>query len=336
MFPEDFSRVAAHLPQAVDLNYFSDRQSPWLLAQSMQPECAVSQLRSGPLAKLLDRPALRPLVALSGGKLRRRDVQALAYADALDRIDAAGPAGVAALDAAWSLPWMDFQLSFTTWGTKRHLWANHQISRPGGNLVIQLAFPSEHERLMAEYLPDGSRTKFEEEMHPTRKDGRPTLAWSRVDIDFDREEALIEEVQSDWLRFVDAEVRWMAENRSQQRDLRRHRAYQRALMERYAKIWPEVMLLATLIVVRDFLGVRRIWMHLPESGAVLKGINGVQPPRSLYTQLPKRFCFAPCQDVPQMLGARIGCRRVRLQNQRLKAVRSIGRVGKPVFWRLDL
>lgn len=31
---------------------------------------------------------------------------------------------------------------------------------------------------------------------------RDTLAWSRIDFDFDTGEALIEEIQSDWVRRV--------------------------------------------------------------------------------------------------------------------------------------
>lgn len=336
MTPEDFQSVAAYLPETVDLNHYPDRQSAWLLAHQMPETARVAELRAGPLAKLLDRPAVKPLVARSGGVLRRVDAQALAYADAFDRFDGVGPAGEAALEAAWSAHWMDFQLSFASWGTHRHLWQHHQVSRPGGNLVIQMAFPSDHQRLMGQYLPDGAREKFEEAQHPTRKDGRPTLAWSRVDIDWDRGEALIEEVQGDWLRFVDDEVRWMAESNPRLRELRAHQAYQRALVAQYAKVWPEAMLLATLVVIRDVLGLRRVWMHQPESGAVFKGIRRALPPRSLYTRLPKRFCFAPSQDVPDMLGAKRGCRRLRPQNQRLKTVRGLARAGRPVMWRLDL
>lgn len=336
MTPEDFARAGAILPDRLDLNHYPDRQSPWLLAQCMPCAARVGALRRGPLAKLLDRPAVKPLVARSGGDLRQADMRALAYADAFELFDGVSPAGEAALEAAWSAPWMDFQLSFTTWGTDERVWPNMQLSRPGGNLVIQLAFPTEHQRLMAHYLPQGARKAFEEDRHPTAKTGRPTLAWSRVDIDWARGEALIEEVQSDWLRFVADEVRWMADISPRSRELRAHQAYQRALVARYAKLWPEVMMLATLVVVRDILGLSRVWMHQPASGAVLKGINRWLPPRSLYTQLPKRFCFTPTDAVPPMLGGKVGCRRSRVQNQRLKRVRGLARVGEPVFWRLDL
>lgn len=36
--------------------------------------------------------------------------------------------------------------------------------------------------------------------HPVRKDDVETLAWARIDLDFASNQALIEEIQSDWVK----------------------------------------------------------------------------------------------------------------------------------------
>ena len=332
MTPDVLTSLRQRLPREMQFNYYADRQSPWLLTHSMPDQAKIAQLRALPVGKLLSRPAMAVLIARSGGLLRRSDLAAIAYADRFDLHDQAGPTGRAALDAVWALTWQDFLLSFAEWG-KGGNWANLQLSREGGNLVIQLGFPSDHAELLGRYLDKDVRQKFEEQLHPVRRDGRPTLAWARVDVDFDTGEALIEEVQSDWLRNVADEVDWLASSEPRSRDLRAHQAYKQALFARYAKVWPQAMLLATLVILRDLLGLRRIWMHQPEPGAILKGIRYSLPPRSLYTALPKAFCFAPVREIPALLDQR---RMPRLQRQRVKAVKAMARIGRAVFWRLDL
>lgn len=335
MYKHVLAEVRRRLPETVAFNFYSDRQAPWLLAHLMQEDAApVRQLRAGPAAKLLDRPSLRPLLARCGGVLRRADVMALAYAEHFEAFDT-GPAGAAALEAAWALPWHDFELSFTDWGVGPD-WRYAQVSRAGGSLVVQLGFPSDHAALMGRYLPEDARAKFEESFHPVRTAGRPTLAWARLDVDLDRGEALIEEVQCDWLRMVEDEVAWLASSEAKSRDLRVHQAYKSALFAAYAKLWPQAMLLAALMVAVEHLGLRRVWMHQPEAGAILKGIQGITPPVSLYTKLPKSFCFAPVREVPALLQPGPWTKRPRFARDRMKAVQRIADAGRPTFWRLDL
>ena len=336
MYRNTLEAVRHRLPDEIPLHYYPDRESAWLMANLWHEDHArIPELRKTRLARLLDRKALRPLVARCGGTLHRHDVIALAHADHFGVFHGLTPAGEAALDACWADPWQDFGLNFTTWGEGRH-WEYAQISREGGSLVIQLGFPSDHAQLMGRYLPDDARTKFEESYHPVRLDGRPTLAWARVDMDLDRGEALIEEVQCDWLRLVADEVEWLNDADPQSRDARAHQAYQRELFARYARIWPNVMLLATLTVLVESLGMRRIWMHRPETGAILKGISGMYPPVSLYTKLPRSFCFEPVADLPRLLEPGPWTRRPRFARNRLKAVERVANTGKPVFWRLDI
>lgn len=336
MYRDTYTAIRQQLPDDIAFNYYPDRQSPWLLAHLWdQDRARVPALRQSPMAKLLDRPALKPLIARCGGDLRRMDVLALAHADRFDAFDQITPAGEAALEACWADPWLDFHLTFEAWGMRGN-WEWAQVSREGGSLVIQLGFPGDHAQLMGRYLPPDVRGKFQEEYHPVRTEGRPTLAWARVDLDLMRGEALIEEIQCDWLRLVQDEVEWLAEKDPQSRDTRAHQAYQRALFARYARLWPQAMMLAALVVLVEHLGIRRVWMHQPAAGAVLKGIDGCCPPVSLYTKLPRSFCFAPTTDWPALLAPGPWARRDRTRKQRAKQVQRMADAGRPIFWRLDV
>jgi hypothetical protein len=73
----------------------------------------------------------------------------------------------------------------------------------------------------------------------------------------------------------------------------------------YAQVWDQAMLSATLRFLREELGIRRIWYHGWESGNALKGIEpDSAPPRSLYTRLPRQFCFSETSTFPRMLQRR--------------------------------
>lgn len=109
-------------------------------------------------------------------------------------------------------------------------------------------------------------------------------------------EALIEEIQSDWVRdAVDCAERiktnpeWLqGEADGDAAGLQRYVDY---VLAYHKANWADAMLNAALFFLRDELGFKRVWMHDFETGNVAKGINYGHPPRSLYTRLPKRFCF---------------------------------------------
>ncbi len=69
----------------------------------------------------------------------------------------------------------------------------------------------------------------------------------------------------------------------------------------YHRIWDEAMLSATIEFVRSELGIRTIYYHTFEGGSVWKNIVYAQPPRSLYTDLPRKFCFERVADSPEFL-----------------------------------
>ncbi|WP_299348462.1 hypothetical protein [uncultured Shimia sp.] len=319
----EITHIRQMLPETIHFPYYADRESPWLLAQMMTRRARVADLRAGPAGKLLGRPLVKPLVARCGGELRQRDVISLAYAqEAIGFQDMSRPAR-AKLDEIYGADWLGFTLTFTAWGMHDPAhWM--QMSRDGGNLVVQLGFPADHAEVMGKYLKADTRHKFEEWDHPVRSTGSPTLAWARLDIDKDEGVALIEEVQCDWLRNVQLEVLKLDREPLRSREARSTRLYDAHLRERYGRGWSRAMLLSVLLVLRDYLGIRDVFMHRFEPGNVLKGMEWDFPPVSLYRDLPKAFCFAPTDEAPEFLE--------RLRRRDLAILREAG----PVFWRLQI
>ncbi len=214
-----------------------------------------------------------------------------------------------------------FVLTLDTWGSaRRHERRRRQISRPGLNLVLQLNLSREHDR---RYRQLGCQhSLFNYNGHPVSR-SRNTLAWARIDIDWASNCALIEEIQSDWIR----DVAWLAarvERRlalGQPSDaptrlyglecsLAQAQGYCAYVRERYAAIWAEAMLWASIQFIWEELGLSRVFYHSEKGGRLLKGIRRSAPPRSLYTDLPRRFCFTPTREAPPFLAERKEVRRI--------------------------
>jgi hypothetical protein len=180
-----------------------------------------------------------------------------------------------------------FELSIGAWG-KAGAWESwRQTSQPGFNLVLHLNLTGDRCRACREAY----NSKEEEEWidHPWTA-GSFTLAWARLDIDRPTGEALIEEVQSDWAQDMQAPV-----------------------LVPYARLWDEAMLAAAIRFLRDDVRLRRIFYHTYEGGLRFKRFYKDSywlPPRSVYTTLPKRFCFQLTDRAPRFL-EHSDCRRVR-------------------------
>ncbi|MBT2971012.1 MAG: hypothetical protein B6D72_16930 [gamma proteobacterium symbiont of Ctena orbiculata] len=72
------------------------------------------------------------------------------------------------------------------------------------------------------------------------------------------------------------------------------------------------MLAATVDFINRELGLKQIWYHSWEVGNYLTRIKGDSlPPRSLYTALPKQFCFEQTDRLPGMLSDRRTIKRLR-------------------------
>ncbi|MEL7278852.1 MAG: hypothetical protein AAGK79_00740 [Pseudomonadota bacterium] len=320
MTPDATLALRQDLPPYEPFHYYRDRESAWLLQAHLKDDTPVRAVRQTTRAKLLDRPLIKPLAAGGGGVLRHHDLRVLARADCVLDYDALSAPGVAALEAVYDAPWMDFEITYDIWQDRDWQWA--QMSRPGANLVVQLGFPSDHALLLQRTIGKADRDKFECDLHPVRTSGRPTLAWARLDIDVKSGTALIEELQSDWLRFVRRYVRDLTDARPRSRVLRNTQAYEAGLTAQYDKVWAKALLTHVLILLRDRLGLRDVFMHQPVPGAMLKSIDRRLPPRSLYTDLPKSFCFTPTRDVPDFL-----------RIKRRKHLRQLDRKA-PLFWKM--
>ena len=202
-------QIRAALPETMPFTYFPDRESPWLLSEHLSEPVRLADLRRSPLARLAERPALRPVLAACGdGMLRPEDLAVLAEPERAMRpgLPRSGAAD-AALEVLLAQPWQSWFVTLDVWGsTSRQDWAWHQTSRCERNLVVQLNFPVEHQVDFWRCLRHSGKTlreTVEVRCHPIRQDGQITMGWARLDAEPWGEDLLIEELQSDWFREVD-------------------------------------------------------------------------------------------------------------------------------------
>lgn len=272
--------------------YFKHRYALILLGLVAGRGRSVSELRNTAFAGLLTKPIL-------GSVARQREICA------------------ADLEGIWPGAFESYVLTLGLWGDPRRGYRRwNQITRRGVNLVLQVNFSAAHDRAYRRLLrteEDGYHP-FEWASHPVNALGRRTLAWVRLDLDLDEGEALIEEVQSDWIR----EATWVYEElrrvRHHERSLREHwffRGTTRSFkdVERYVhrvlpvhkKVWEEAALAAAVDFLAREVGIREIYLHTWEGGRRLKGMPGERPPVSVYETLPRRFCFTKLPSGPRFL-----------------------------------
>lgn len=262
--------------------YAPDSYAIQLLKDYIGDGMGIGALRRSPYGRLLSKPIVMEALALaSTGTLEPWHLEAV-----LAQYHNHKP--------------LNFILTLDEWGTddkeERH-WK--QIVRTGYELVLQLNFASDHHKPFKELIQTEEAAPFSYHGHPVRKDGMlETLAWARIDLDFNTNQALIEEIQSDWVKgAADNGGYWLygEYNMQQYRDVLRP----------YAGVWAEAMLTAALCFIRRELGIREVFYHSFDTGNRLKGIERYyhygKPPRYLYTELPKKFCFAKTSEAPDFL-----------------------------------
>ena len=313
--------IIACLPKGRTLfHYFKDRYALLLLSYAVGEGMKISALRSTDYAKLLNKPRVREFLAATGD----------------------GVLTASALADYWQYDGQTFVLSLTTWGDKRaseRRW--NQTSRCGHNLVLQLNFSQQHESHYRRLIKPTDSEVFNSGIHPVLQPGqrklfRDTLAWARIDLDFTSGEALIEEVQTDWIREANDAARraWRCKQRGCGKKTCRVYGiagsndavleYTQQILQPYVAIWREATLMAAVQFIRNELGLRTIYYHDFETGNALKGLNYSKPPRSLYSELPKQFCFKRVQGAPAFLQQDKGARRV------------LKKIKPPYFFKLDL
>lgn len=269
-------------------HYYPDKYALDILARNIRRKGSVNvrDLKASNLAPLLNRPAVREVLAKSGKGQLASDTIYCGYQHT-----------------------EPYVLTIGSWGeVKQSTWM--QTSRPGKNLVLQLNLSKDWSDRFKRFAAESANSFFGSG-HPLSKQRDITLAWARLDLDFDTDEVLIEEVQSDLIR----DAKWMLRRAefAQKRKRSTFHCYGHkmetdkvtvfcnALIKQFDKYWQEAILAASLDLCFDEIGVSNVFYHSFETGIKLKNIGGRKPPISLYTELPKRFCFQTTCDVPQFL-----------------------------------
>lgn len=208
----------------------------------------------------------------------------------------------------------DFVLSVGKWNQECVRFS--QTTRNSANLVLQLNFNTEHDATFQRLIGAGEVDFFQFDGHPILKKGerryfRNTLGWARFDLDFNTGEVLIEEIQNDWLRrarrYLSMMTRYIADHPDYQKKLAIKATpdsiehYVKQTLYPFYKIWDEAILTAAIQFSVEELGIKRIYYHTFDTGNKLKNITWGHPPRSLYTDLPKKFCFEITDEVPKFL-----------------------------------
>lgn len=290
--------ILACLPKdRTPYRYFKDYYALQLLGYAVGNGCSIERIRRSPFGRLLRKPSLRGLLSTCGD----------------------GQLSPERITGQWQEPSLPFLLTLGLWGNDSDS-AGSQTSRRGFNLVLRLNFTFGHDRHFRELLvPFHRASTLNYRGHPVMRSGerlyfRETLAWSRIDVDLKRGEALIEEIQTDWVRKAGRIrgrlARCGACNRGHTCRQRAAHAsgalrYLDEVFAPYGEIWDQAMLSATLQFLRDELGVHCIWYHTWETGNALKSIDPTHaPPLSLYSRLPRQFCFSEARTLPDILKRR--------------------------------
>lgn len=264
--------------------YFRDKFCVDTLKRFVGKQSTVAAVKHSHLAGFLHKPWIKQQLANCGNSCLNDDLLATWWKDEL----------------------FYFDQTLSLWGGDCHRW--QQTTRNGYNVVLQLNFTKSHDRdydkLHCKYgLSNGWG-------HPIHKGSRRTMAWARIDLSDDLSEALIEEIQTDWLRDAKDSLSY-AKNRRRKiddsenkRDKQRFEHYFAEHIAPLTAIWDEAILNAALNFVFDKVGVERVFYHDFDTGNALKNIAYSRPPRSLYTTLPKRFGMLKTQELPLFLRRR--------------------------------
>ncbi|MEO1493202.1 MAG: hypothetical protein AAFV19_13695 [Pseudomonadota bacterium] len=330
MKPEFRKELRELLPAKKIFPYFAEREGGWLLHHRLRQPARIAELRRGPLAPLLTRPGVRDVVAACGrGWVTPENLLPLAEPlDALSRESqlSGDRATEVALDTAVAADWREVSITHSEWadGCNGFYRRELQVSRTGGNLVIQVNFPEAFQDEFDALFPIETRRALETRQHPVRKD-LITMGWIRLDFERDGEDLLIEEVQTDWLRIAKRCRNDLAKQGPSAFEADRLAFLDRALAL-YGRDWARMLMLVALDFARTRAGIRHVWMHQYLPGAKLKHIIEYDlPPRSLYTDLPRRFGFVRTDRAPAFL-----------YPARSQVLSRLRRQGEPLFWRLDL
>lgn len=281
---------------AMPFYYYKDKYLLDMLLEKTPDSIKIADLKNTAVAPLLDKSWFKQNVLAKCGN------------GVLDKQN---------LYSYWAQETKAFNITLGKWGNepRKHIknsW--YQTSRSGYNLVLQLNFCSEHNNHYYNLLnpsPDNVGL-FNTRAHPVSKEKLITLGWVRLDLDFETDEVLIEEVQNDWLRFFDGNLKRIKLEQNDAKALellqkmgigsgkKRFLKYAEYL-EGYKAIWDEALLSAAVWFVRKELQIAHIYMHTVKSGLLFKELQTSKPPVSLYSKLPKKMGFTLQNTAPAFL-----------------------------------
>ncbi len=274
--------------------YFKDRYCldliDWHMVKMKRQSLPISQLNNSSVKKFIQKPVVKEIIKHCGNGFLTKEI----------------------IEAFWPHDFLTFTLTLDCWGEGDK--GYDQTSRNQRNLVLQVNFDnkhtSEYQRLLR---PDDHYGPFEYWCHPVRQDAKKTMSWIRMDFDFSTNEALIEEIQNDWLRQANGELIRVKKRLSRKStlkpgdivhgihcDYKDFEYYVEKVLKPYRKLWAEASMLAAIQFIRDTLGISTIYYHSFSTGNKLKKIYGL-PPKSMYTQLPKQFGFELTEEAPEFL-----------------------------------
>lgn len=274
--------------------YFKDRycldMMLWEMKKIKKELLSISDLNQGRLKRFMSKPIVKEITQHCGDGFLEKDVILYHRPNEM----------------------LSFTLTMDRWGGGDR--AYDQTSRNQQNLVLQINFDNKHNQQYRRLLnPSSDCGPFEYSCHPVRMDCRNTMSWVRIDLDLLAGEALIEEVQNDWLR----EAAWGL-NRVTKRRANRNstkpsdiiygvdcdyaslKEYVDVVLKPYRNIWAEISLHAAINFIREDLGISTIYYHTFDTGRKIKKIYG-SPPKSMYTRLPKQFGFELTNDAPEFI-----------------------------------
>ena len=288
MKKEMLDEVIACLPQERTLfHYFKGQYAFHMLSYAVERWSSVSAVKQSPFRSLLNQPDVKSLLAQQGNGTLTPEIFKYGWKDS-------------------SQP---FVLTIDKWGNNNN-W-RYQTTRKGCNLVLQLNFSEKHNRAYRKLVKPDDDYVFNYSKHPVmdrekRKFYRDTLAWARIDIDLDCNQALIEEIQSDWVRRVDYCAQRIKQGKTAWRldwckcKPDEFMLYVETVFAPFFTLWSEAMLMAAIHFIYAELGIRTIYYHTHETGQKIKQVYGA-PPRSLYSDLPRKFCFQMTNEDPEFI-----------------------------------
>ncbi len=262
----------------------------WYMTKIKKQSLSIGQLNKGDLKSFICKPVIKDIIKNCGdGFLTKERMQAF-----------------------WPSDFLTFTLTLDRWGEGDR--GYDQTSRNQQNLVLQVNFNNKHTTEYQRLLkPDDHYGPFEYWCHPVRQDAKKTMSWIRIDFDFSTNEALIEEIQSDWIKQASGGLVRVKKRLSQQKALKPgdivygihceykdFEYYVDKVLKPYQKLWAEASMLAAIQFIRDELGISTIYYHSFSTGHKLKKVYGL-PPKSMYKQLPKQFGFKLTKEAPEFL-----------------------------------